>query len=88
MNRTLGAAVSLLACLSFGQDPSLQPRQGPPRTRTDNVQEVLHGVTVTDPYRWLEDQNSPETRAWIQEENSYTHSFLDRWPGRQRVEKS
>jgi prolyl oligopeptidase len=87
MNRTLGAVISLLTCLSFGQDQNFEPRQGPPRTRADNVQEVLHGVTVTDPYRWLEDQNNPETRAWIQGENSYTHSFLDRWPGRQRVEK-
>src|SRR5215831_14866209 len=59
----------------------------PPVTRQDNVAEVLHGVSVSDPYRWLEDQNSPETRAWIEAENAYTHSLLDNWPGRAAVSK-
>ena len=34
----------------------------PPFTPVDTVTEVLHGVPVTDPYRWLEDQDSPRTR--------------------------
>lgn len=51
------------------------------------MQEVLHGITVNDPYRWLEDQNSPETRAWIDGQNAYTHALLDEWPGRGRLEK-
>jgi len=33
--------------------------QTPPPTRVDPVTETLHEVTITDPYRWLEDQNSP-----------------------------
>ncbi len=59
----------------------------PPKTRVDNVEEVLHGVKIADPYRWLEDQNSPETRAWIDAQNKYTRSFLDAVPGRAEVEK-
>ena len=59
----------------------------PPPTRTDNVREVLHGVEVVDPYRWLEDQNSPETRAWIDAQNRYTRSVLDSIPGRERLRK-
>jgi prolyl oligopeptidase len=59
----------------------------PPVARPGDVQETLHGVTVADPYRWLEDQNSPETRAWITQENDYTHKLLDNWPGRDRLEK-
>ena len=35
----------------------------PPPTRVDNFREVLHGVEIIDPYRWLEEQESPETRA-------------------------
>ncbi len=54
----------------------------PPPTRTDDVVDVLHGVRVPDPYRWLEDQQSPETRAWINAQNQYTNSLLDSWPGR------
>src|SRR5262245_16191490 len=54
----------------------------PPPTRQDNVREVLHGVEIVDPYRWLEDQASPETRAWIEAQNRYTHGLLDGAPGR------
>jgi prolyl oligopeptidase len=35
-------------------------------------------MTMADPYRWLEDQESPETRAWIDRQNEYTSSFLDK----------
>ncbi len=44
----------------------------PPTTRTDNIVDTLHGVAIADPYRWLEDQQSVETRAWIDSQNSYT----------------
>ena len=36
---------------------------GPPSTRTDDVKDNLHRTTLVDPYRWLENQTSPETRA-------------------------
>ena len=58
-----------------------------PPSRRDDVKETLHGVTIADPYRWLEDQNSPETRSWIQAQNAYTRSALDRWAGRAALEK-
>lgn len=57
------------------------------KTRTDNVKETLHGVELTDPYRWLEDQTSAETRAWLAEENKQTHAFLDKLPGRDALRK-
>jgi prolyl oligopeptidase len=79
--------ICLAACLSSAQNADTQQTQGPPPTRTDMVQEVLHGVPVADPYRWLEDQNSPETRTWITAQNAYTHSLLDGWPGRDGLEK-
>jgi prolyl oligopeptidase len=60
---------------------------GAPATRRDDATETLHGVTIGDPYRWLEDQNGPETRAWINAQNAYTHKLLDAWPGRAGVEK-
>jgi prolyl oligopeptidase len=58
------------------------PKVTPPPTRTDNVTETIHGVKITDPYRWLEDQKSPETRAWITAQAAFTRSFLDVLPGR------
>jgi prolyl oligopeptidase len=57
----------------------------PPATRTDNAVDDYFGAKVADPYRWLEDQNSPETRAWITSENNYTNSILNRLPGRSVV---
>src|SRR5689334_3544054 len=66
-------------CSAQTKDPA------PPVARQDNVKEVIHGVEIVDPYRWLEDQQSPETRKWLQEEDTYTHSMLDELPVRQRA---
>ena len=57
----------------------------PPATRQDNVREVIHGVEIVDPYRWLEDQQSPETRKWVEDQNAYTNAMLDHLPVRQRA---
>ena len=59
----------------------------PPLSKVDNVREVIHGVEIIDPYRWLEEQNSPETRAWIDAQNKYTHSLLDDLPSRPLIQK-
>jgi prolyl oligopeptidase len=67
------AVVPLLAALAAAQ---------PPPTRVAPVTDVVHGRKITDPYRWLEDQNSPETRAWIDAQMRYTRSRLDAIPGR------
>jgi prolyl oligopeptidase len=57
----------------------------PPFSPVEPVTEVLHGVSITDPYRWLEDQNSPRTRCWIEEQRSFARACLDRLPGRDRI---
>src|SRR5260370_8863598 len=46
----------------------------PPLTKIDPVTEIIHGVAVADPYRWLEDQNSPRTREWLEKQTAYTRS--------------
>jgi prolyl oligopeptidase len=55
----------------------------PPASEQHPVTDTLNGVTITDPYRWLEDQNSPETRAWIDRENAYTDTVLGNRPEKQ-----
>jgi prolyl oligopeptidase len=57
----------------------------PPYSEVEPVTEVLHGVPVTDPYRWLEDQESPRTRAWISAQTQYARSYLDSIPSRERI---
>lgn len=59
----------------------------PPYSAIEPVTEVLHGVTITDPYRWLEDQDSPRTREWLAAQREYARSYLDAIPGRDRIRK-
>jgi len=60
---------------------------GPPETKKDDVKDTVQGVEIADPYRWLEDQNAPETRAWIDAQNAHTKSVLGALPGRSELEK-
>lgn len=53
-----------------------------PQAATGDVVDEYHGVSVADPYRWLEDADSPETRAWIESENALTRGVLDSIPTR------
>lgn len=75
------ALANVTACLMLASTTVAQSRV-PPATLQDNVKDTLHGVTIVDPYRWLEDQNSPKTRAWITTQNEYTDSFLKNCPDR------
>ncbi len=61
--------------------------QTPPKTRVENVTDTVHGVKIADPYRWLEDQDSPETRKWLDEQIGYTRQTLDKTPGRAKIVK-
>jgi prolyl oligopeptidase len=57
----------------------------PPYSPIGSVTEILHGVRVTDPYRWLEDQDSARTREWLSAQHKYARSYLDAVPGRDRI---
>ena len=57
----------------------------PPKTAVNEVKEIVQGTEITDPYRWLEDQNSPETRAWIDAQNAYSEGMLSKIPGRESI---
>ena len=66
---------------------ALAAAETPPPTPVHPVTETLHGVAITDPYRWLEDQNSPETRAWLNAQIGYTQAFLNRLPVREKIKQ-
>jgi prolyl oligopeptidase len=74
------SCVLLLTVLEASEPKGFLP--SPPATRRDGVVDIIHGVSIPDPYRWLEDQNSPETRAWIDAQMHYTESILKPLPGR------
>jgi prolyl oligopeptidase len=56
-----------------------------PPTRADDFAEELHGHTVPDPYRWMEDLDSDEVRQWIEAQNDLTFSFFERSPLREKI---
>ena len=49
------------------------------------VTEVFHGVTVVDDYRWLEEDNAPDVKAWVAAQNALTRKYLDAIPQRPEI---
>src|ERR1700754_3192559 len=58
-----------------------------PKARTVDQVDDYFGTKVHDPYRWIEDVDSPEVKEWIDEQNRLTHSFLDNVPGRGGIQR-
>ncbi|QDO93251.1 S9 family peptidase [Formosa sediminum] len=56
-----------------------------PITKIIDTVNTYFGVEVKDPYRWLEDDRSPETEAWVREENKITYAYLDKIPFREAI---
>ena len=63
------------------------PIRRPPPTRAVDQVDTLHGVEVADPYRWLENTESPETAAWIAAQNEVTFAYLESLPLREELKQ-
>ncbi len=74
---TLGLIMSIP--IAFGQNLEY------PKTRKIDHVDNYHGTPIADPYRWLEDDNSAETAAWVEAENKVTFGYLERIPYRAQV---
>src|SRR5215216_1261583 len=59
----------------------------PVETRRADVVDDYHGTTVPDPYRWLEDVDSPDTKAWVEAQNAETFAYLARIPAREPIKE-
>lgn len=59
--------------------------QSVPKTKQEKIVENIHGKTVADPYRWLEDNTSAEVQVWVDEQNAYGRSFLDKLKSRSAI---
>jgi prolyl oligopeptidase len=77
----VAGALVVMASLSLAQ--SLQY----PAARKTEQTDTYHGVRVSDPYRWLEDDRSEEVAQWVKAENEVTFSYLDKIPYRAQVMK-
>jgi prolyl oligopeptidase len=78
-------AIGLLArAIGLGADakgPPLMPEVAPVRQVTD----VYFGISVVDPYRWLENLGDPEVQKWFKSQADYSRATLDRIPGRNAI---
>ncbi len=57
-----------------------------PEAMKQDVVDDYHGTQVADPYRWLEDPDSPETQAWVARENELTRAYIDSFDKREAIE--
>ena len=79
--RSLLGVALLFACARDVTAPeSAASRPTYPATRQTAVVDDYHGVRIADPYRWLEDDNSPETKAWVDAQNTVTFRYLREIP--------
>jgi prolyl oligopeptidase len=88
----LAFLLCIASALTAADVPSIRGGNGvvlppPPPTQVEPVTETVHGVTVSDPYRWLEDSKSPATRAWLETQMKYTEDYLSQVKIRPEVVK-
>jgi prolyl oligopeptidase len=65
--------------LAWGEKPAYPP------TKKGELVETIHGTPVADPYRWLEDDNSAATKAWVEAQNAVTFGYLKSIPQREAI---
>ena len=89
--RHASLVVSLLALFGTGATAQTCPANGVamtyPPTKMVGQKDVYHGTTVADPYRWLEDANSAETKVWVDAQNKVTQGYLSQIPERAAIKQ-
>ncbi len=71
---------------SFSQNQKMETLTYPETKKTATV-DTYFGTEVSDPYRWLEDDKSEETAAWVKEENKVTFDYLSKIPFRNKIKE-
>jgi prolyl oligopeptidase len=77
---------TLLCCgVWMGRTPLLAQSLDYPKTKKIDHSDTYFGTVISDPYHWLEDDNAPDTAAWVEAENRLTFDYLGKIPYRQQV---
>lgn len=78
--------LTLAACAGVNPSKTQSSIPASPVSRVEEVREVIHGVEVADPYRWLEG-DTDEVKQWVVDQNQYTRNLLDAFPQRAKIRK-
>lgn len=82
-----GATIILVSCNTNPKmETQAQTQIQYPETREDTITDTYFGTIVKEPYRWLENDTSSETEAWVEAENKVTQGYLDQIPFRDSIE--
>ena len=85
---TAATPLALAATLAFALPMLAAPLKLPyPKTAQTNHVDEYHGVKVPDPYRWLEDDNASDTKAWVEAQNQVTFRYLAQIPKRDQIKR-
>ena len=83
MNKIIPPLVMTLLALSFPS--SAAEKLAYPATRKVDQNDQYHGTPITDPFRWLEDDNSSDTKAWVEAQNKVTFGWLEQISERKAI---
>ena len=83
MKKLILCLLSLIVLIACKKDIAVNY----PETKTVDSIDTYFGIEVKDPYRWLEDDRSKETEAWVKTQNKSTYSYLDKIPFREDLKE-
>lgn len=75
----------MLACKNTQKKDTINLKY--PNTKKVDSVDTYFGIKIQDPFRWLEDDRSPETENWVKEQNKTTFNYLDKIPFRKELKK-
>src|SRR5919109_1437379 len=84
---SLLATIAITSLISAQGNNQMDKAYDYPKPRKSDQVDDYHGTKVPDPYRWLENPDSDESRAWIEAENKLTFGFLEKIPERAKIEE-
>ncbi len=80
-----GGQAQALPCAPGSANPADAAKVAYPATQKVDQRDTYHGTTIADPYRWLEDANSADTKAWVEQQNALTQAYLAQIPERAAI---
>jgi prolyl oligopeptidase len=86
MKKIVALLALTMSCVTASANDKATASAYPQTQRVEHT-DVYHGVRVEDPYRWLENADSPETRRWIESQNALAQPYLESIPARERLKK-